>query len=66
MRARGKQKLVLYEEELNAEEIIDYLPERLNNKLSGSDRDAIVKAFYQIIMQCEKRYEERYLGRMLI
>jgi cation transport regulator ChaB len=61
-----KKKVILYEQNLNTKDILFYLPDSLKRKLSKQDKKYIQEAFYLAVMDYQKRYEEKYLDRMLI
>jgi len=61
-----KKKVILYEQNLNTKDILFYLPASLKRKLSKQDKKYIQEAFYLAVMDYQKRYEEKYLDRMLI
>ncbi|MDD5409242.1 MAG: hypothetical protein PHC71_04040 [Candidatus Omnitrophica bacterium] len=61
-----KPNVFLYEQELKPQELLDYLPEDLKNKLSRKDKERIIRAFYLTVVEYKNRYEEKYLDKMLI
>lgn len=60
-----KPGVLLYDQELDPKEILNYLPEDLRKKLSYRNKE-IIKAFYLTVMEYKNRYEEKYLDKMLI
>lgn len=61
-----KNKLTLYEQKVNPEDIFLYLPDSLKKKLSPKDKKDIKAAVSCFIQTYQKKYEEKYLDRMLI
>lgn len=61
-----KNKLTLYEQKVNLEDIFLYLPDSLKKKLSPKDKKYIKLALSCFIQTYQKKYEEKYLDRMLI
>lgn len=61
-----KEKAILYDQDLKTKDIFLYLPDSVKRKLTSKDKKGLEKALYLVVMEYKKRYDEKYLDRMLI
>jgi len=64
-RISGVPSAYLYEQPLTASDIMQYIPDKLKQKLSEKEKSAVETAFCLTVIEYRKKYDEKYLDRLL-